>query len=206
MEENPYQPPQVDAPTLAEEQTGSKLATRPLGIAILSWLHFLAGLVFLAAAVLFAVEAATGFSGMEIFSDAESQVQVPFWFAIAVSGFYAMLGASIGIGLWQGARWGWWLAMIYYVWWVLDLVAGIARAVTDADVLDREIVGRLLVGNLIHVAILVLVALYFFKGSVREFFGLQSLRMIPALNVLVAISIALLAASFAVVYFQIGGD
>jgi hypothetical protein len=196
MDENPYQPPLIDAPTLAEEKH-ARLAPRPLGIAILSWLHLLAGGFFVFA---------TCVPLWQLMAGEENRTGLPYWFQILLAAFMTLLAGSSSVGMWRGARWGWWLGALYYVWSALGVVAEIPYALPEAEELDQEMLAPRLAATLVRLAIFVLVALYFFKGSVRAFFGLQSLRMVPALNVLVMISIVLVAGSFAVVYFQIGAE
>jgi hypothetical protein len=142
----------------------------------------------------------------QLMAGEENRTGLPYWFQISLAAFMTLLAGSSSVGMWRGARWGWWLGALYYVWSALGVVAEIPYALPEAEELDQEMLAPRLAATLVRLAIFVLVALYFFKGSVRAFFGLQSLRMIPALNVLVTISIVLVAGSFAVVYFQIGGE
>lgn len=172
MELNPYQPPVVAAPTLADAQhAGDRPAPRPIGIWILSGLHLLAGLYFLAAPFLL----------YELASDREN---FPMLFVAVRCVTVAALALASSIGMWRGARWGWWTTAFCYVWALLGVVVN----------LDGNAMAHLLLGNLMKPAVYGLILLYLFKSTVRYYFRLNSLNTPKALVVLALIAIVLMAA------------
>src|SRR5262245_30882794 len=102
MDINPY-----DSPSLAASIPPSDLPpTRPIGVAVLSILHSLAGLALGAFLV------ATSF-----FGDNEQWLAQRGLTSTAFAGIialFALLALVCGIGLWLGTKWSWWLAAFYY--------------------------------------------------------------------------------------------
>jgi hypothetical protein len=170
MELNPYQPPVVAVPTLADEQHArDRPAPRPIGIWILSGLHLLAGLFFVAAPFLL----------RELASDPEN---FPVLLVAVRCAIVGTLALASSIGMWRGARWGWWTTAFCYVWALLGVVAnGSTMAYLPAE-------------KLMQLAVNGLILLYLFKSAVRDYFCLKSLNMSRALVVLAIVAIVLMAA------------
>jgi len=199
MDVNPYQPPTVLAAALSGEQpSSSETPRRPIGIWILAGVHLLAGLLFLAALLLFLYQLRRD----ESIAGVAYSV---FWFAAVVCGFMAALGISSSIGMWRGARWGWWLTSFYYVWAVLGVLADLLLALPWFSHMDVESIAVSLLVRLIQLVIHTLILAYLFKRHVRAFCKLQSLRIDQALIPLVIIAVILLAASYLVTRSQFAG-
>jgi hypothetical protein len=195
---NPYQPPSDLAATLSSEQADAGAPRRrPIGIWILAGVHLLAGLLFLSALLLFLYQIRS--------ADNPGRVYSFFWFATVVSGFMAGVGLSSAIGLWRGARWGWWLATFYYVWAVLGVLADFLMALPWVSHMDVESITVSLLVRVIQLVIHALILAYLFKRNVRAFCKLQSLRIDQALIPLVIIAVMLLAASYLVTRSQFAG-
>jgi len=195
MEINPYQPPAESAAVLAEEPgPASGPAARPVGIWILAGLHLLAGLLFATAAGLFVwqLDRLRG-DLMEAF----------LWFAFVVASIMALIGLSSSVGLWRGARWGWWIASFYYVWAVLGVVADFLVMMSRMSFMDTESIAVVLAGKLVQLVIHALILAYLFKRNVRAFYRLQSLRVDRALVPLVVIAVILLTVTYYVTSVQL---
>jgi len=194
MEVNPYQPPVVATPTLADEQNANALpAPRPIGIWILSVLHLLVGLLLLVMTLFVIWIVSTG---------RENRFGFPLWFVVVVCGLMALLALSTSIGMWLGARWGWWLTAFYYVWGGLGVVADFLLVVWRLGELDYESIVQILPGKLTQFAVHALILLYLFKETVRDFFRLNSLRLSYALTILAIIAIGVLTATFFAAHLQ----
>jgi hypothetical protein len=175
MEINPYQAPTEIATGLAAEPAGAGgPPTRPVGIWILSGLHLLAGLLFLAALGLFVSQRRS----LEI---ADGVMASLFWFVAVMCGFLAAVALSSGVGMWLGARWGWWIASFYYVWAVLGVVADFLLTMSQISQFDPLNIAIGLAGKLVQLVIHALILAYLFKRNVRAFFRLQTLRVDRAL-------------------------
>jgi hypothetical protein len=196
MEPNPYEPPIVAAPTLADEQDfGGQGPARPRGIWILAGLHLLVGLLFAAATLLYlrgAFDVVTG--------EGQSRVPWPFLTVVLLCTFISACALSTSIGLWLGARWGWWLTAFYYVWGVLGSVTDVLFGIWYLEERNFESIAWFLPGHLILLGIHSLILVYLCKKTVRHFFRLQSLRMSRALALLAIIAIVVLAATIAARY------
>ncbi len=193
MELNPYQAPVVATPTLADEQhAADRPAPRPAGIWVLSGLHLLVGLLLVASTVFLAWRMVT-----------EGQIRsfLPFWLVLSLCGCVSALSLASGIGLWLGKRWGWWLTAFYYVWGALGAVAQLLFVLWRVE-FDPELIVLMLPGNLVRFAVHALIVLYLFKGTVRSFFRLKSLRMATALTLLAAVAFIVLAATIGMSYSQ----
>ncbi len=199
MDVNPYQPPTVLSPALPSQEAGQSGPTRrPIGIWILSGIHSLAGIFFLIATVSFLHRLRSPDFGT-------GPLHPLLGYLTVVAGVLSVLGASSGIGMWQGARWGWWLGTFYYVWAVLGVVADFLMALSWFSQMDVQSLAISFAIRLTQLVIHALILAYLFKRNVRAFFQLQSLRIDQALIPLVIIAVILLAASYFVSRSQFAG-
>jgi hypothetical protein len=143
-------------------------AIRPLGIAILSWLHMIGGAVgvtalFLANAKAQEAVAATGMS-----ADLVTCVAVLF----------CAFSFACGVGMWMGRIWGWYLGSFYWMYSLLTSVNALIpmpsamNAAPSNEALDTAH-GPVFyyVTHGVRAAIGVFLYSYFFKSNVRSFFG-----------------------------------
>jgi hypothetical protein len=85
---------------------------------------------------------------------------------------------------------------------VLGFVADLLWAVSTVEQIDAQSIALILrPSQLIQLTLHGLILLYLFKGTVRTFFGLKSLRIGRALLLLAFIAIVVLAATFGAMYF-----
>jgi hypothetical protein len=189
MDINPYQPPTEVLPTRVEEANApSSSAPRPLGIWILAVLHLLFGLLCL---LLCALVVYAGLTGNDMISTTHSLGQT-----IAIFGGFMLVAVSSAIGLWRGDRWGWWLTAFYYVWGVLSVVAEFGMLLSPLNQQDPDFLGPPLPEKFIHAAIHAGILAYLFKGPVRDFFRLQSLKVHHALFPLTVVAIVVTVAMY----------
>jgi len=193
MEVNPYQPPIVAVPTLAEEvSAGDRPAPRPIGIWILSGLHLLVGLLFLAMFLILLWQLST---------DRTIRLVVP-GLVIVLFGLIVGMAAATTIGMWLGAKWGWWLTAFYYVWATLGVVADSLFMLLRLEEVDPEWRASFATKQSILFVVHGLILLYLFKRTVRDFFRLKSQRMVTALAILATLAIVVMGATYGVLYSQ----
>jgi len=191
MSANPYQ-----SPLLHDLALPDHLATvrgRPIGISLLSVLHVVGGVL----AVL-----VMGFVLWEALTERRSELEPPLWLMMTFLVVYIVLLLGSGLGMWLGAKWGWWLGNFVYFW---NLVVGLVQI----PILLWNSGGSIftdnpswLVQNSTSLAITSLVVLYFFKRSVREFFGLRSMKILFALLLLSLVSLLFVAGQMALAAFN----
>jgi hypothetical protein len=94
--ENPYAAPSADLSPPDERR-------RPFGVAILAVLSGVFGLVYLAAVIGMLMD----WRSMNEFALRQRMAPSVLWFCCGVLLVAALAGS---IGMWRGARWGWWIA------------------------------------------------------------------------------------------------
>jgi hypothetical protein len=184
MEQNPYQPPDATALPSESEPVHSERGPRPVGIWILSGLHVLVGVLFLAAAIAFQVAAAIGVE------DATGPIEADW---VLTSLFCALAAYAIisGVGLWRGARWGWWLSAFYWVGMAMNWIGEGSATIWKMRHDDPRLLATLVAIVLVRLVFHFFLVLYHFKHTVRSFFGLHSLRMVRTIAILAGIGIAI---------------
>jgi hypothetical protein len=184
MHENPYAPPATDETVVAiaaEELSRQSLTrrTRPLGLTILAVLHLIGGVQPVVTQLAFVVN----FGHQPEFVRAMGYS--PLMFLVAATAL-AVFGSASAIGLWTGARWGWWLGAFYCMYavfrhlsalWLIASGLGLELATFAPLYIVRAIVA-------------LLCFLYFFRANVLAFFGLARLRKLRAAAILVGLCIA----------------
>jgi hypothetical protein len=114
--------------------------------------------------------------------------------------FLAILTISSGVGMWMGTKWGWWLAAFYYVYSIFRNGSALFTVIAMADQLDGDSRGPeyFMIKHGGRIVVHFLLFLYFFKGNVLEFFGLEGLSKAKAVGILVGICIAITVAMSAI--------
>jgi predicted small integral membrane protein len=173
---------------------------RPVGISILSVLHFIGGIGAIAMAAFFLV-----MLQKPQFAEKFSAIGIPVPLLVAAIVFLGVLGLASSVGMWRGARWGWYLGSFYYAYSILLNVNALlsignlfrsfppdehANMTHSPSFQYTKFAVRLLISTLIY--------LYFFKDNVREYFGLHdSKRWIAvAIQFFLCIDIALAIAAW----------
>lgn len=155
---------------------------RPLGVSILSILHFIGGVGLLLLIPLMLSQ----FDGLK----QEGQGAGISAFAnLLGTAFIAVLSLATGVGLWKGTRWGWWVGAFYYAYAIARNLSALIMTSDMADEFadERRGIAYYLVKHSVRIAIHFLILLYFFKGNVREYFGVSDVSKREALIKLISI-------------------
>ncbi len=152
---------------------------RPVGIAILSWLHMISGILgFIIFIFLFLI-----FRNNPPAINSLSSIGIPP--LLSVIGVFFILAMTIisGIGMWKGKKWGWMLGSFNYLYEVvrhlnaLFLVPAISSMFSAEDLSQAS---RYPAFYYVKIGVLVIIAgliyLYFFKGSVRLYFDVFEMK------------------------------
>ena len=157
----------------------SSSTPRPLGIFILSILHFVGGVAFLAMGVAFpflASDKPEAKNLTAVFAQAE---------IIAGILFLAVLAIGSGVGMWIGAKWGWGFGVFYYACGVIRSLFALLGAYLLFDKLPAEEIADMArepgyyyfkYGG--RAVVHALVMMYFFKGSVLDYFGFEEVPIL----------------------------
>ena len=105
---------------------------------------------------------------------------------------FGVVQFSAGIGLWTGVRWGWWLAAFSYFFSSLRRIATAVALVLlmDRIQLDPQLVVRNVGRTIGGVSINALILVYLFSGKVLGYFGMEELRKLRAVAILLGITMA----------------
>jgi len=147
------------------------MATRPLGIAILSMFLFVIGTIIIVAGLVLVVFsgiiAAAPQAAEEVAKNLSQLPGIPFGMHTMISVerilvfmgimvlFMGIIMAVIGWGLWKGANWARWIAIIYFGWNTLTSLINLVQ-------------GQ--IGSIISLAVNGLILYYLFQPHVKEFF------------------------------------
>ena len=174
-------------------QPHRRTTTRPVGVSILAVLHLIGGIVLFGAQFLL-------IANLQAMDESLRSIGIPPVLLIVGVMFLAVLAIASGVGMWMGTKWGWWLAAFYYVYSIFRNGSALLTIVVMADQLESgtrspeyymiKHGGRIIVHLLLF--------LYFFKGNVLEFFGMETLSKAKAIGILVGICIAILAVTSAI--------
>jgi hypothetical protein len=166
---------------------------RPVGISILAVLHFIGGILLFGSQFLL-------FANLQAMEESLRAIGIPPVLLIIGVMFLAVLAIASGVGMWMGAKWGWWLASFYYVYSIFRNGSALLTVVAMADQLEGGSRGPeyYMIKHGVRIIVHFLLFLYFFKGNVLEFFGLETLSKPKAIGVLVGICIAITAAISAI--------
>jgi hypothetical protein len=197
MTDNPY-----EAPLVLHEpnDTGrDRRASRPMGVSILAVLHLIGGVI------LFGVQFLL-FANLDAMQEPLRTIGVPPALLIAAVMFLAVLTIASGVGMWKGARWGWWLAAFYYMYSIFRNASALLTLYALSDQLEAgtRSPDYYLLKHSVRIVIHFLLFLYFFKANVLAFFQLQGLNRAKAAGMLVAVCIAIVLATSAVSLVYVG--
>ena len=143
---------------------------RPIGITILSILHFVGGALLIILLIYYAAR-------LEKVSTELNSAEFnfpPAWALILGIAFLGSLSMVSGIGMWIGKPWGRWLGIFYYGYSILRnmnvilLIPAITNQVSASHGVGYYYIkfgGRIIISSLL--------ILYFFKRNVKEYFGIQ---------------------------------
>jgi hypothetical protein len=168
---------------------------RPTGITILSVLHFL-GVFGFAVLAFFLVR-----SNDPQIRQGFANIGISFPVVVCAIALLSALAFASGIGMWCGAKWGWFLGSFYYAY---SIVTNINALLSIDDILSAfpaEDTAHFRPGPAFYygkfgfrLALSALIYLYFFKENVREYFGLQNAKKWPAVVVHFAVCIGIAVA------------
>lgn len=183
MTENPFDSPILDTTEYVKTPPSGPVK-RPIGVSVL--------VVLLAIAVLICFV-----TGVRILAMA-SQVGGLGTLGVALGGVMFFLGGIIlvsAIGMWTGAKWGWWLGTTGYAFSVIlngvTLVVGMS--------LPGGATGSLYTKHGTRAFIAVLIVAYLFQDNVLRFFRLQDWSKGKLFGVLAGIALGIYAAYFLIV-------
>lgn len=157
---------------------------RPVGIAILSWLH-IAGAAIGSVVVLVFVPK---IKGEPEALRALTTIGVPPVLLLVGIVFLLVLTGASGIGMWTGRRWGWFLGAFYYAYGIVRNLNALIAIPRLLGALSPEDPAGVAHGDGFYymkygarVVVYALLYLYFFRANVRAHFGLQrKSKWIPA--------------------------
>lgn len=170
---------------------------RPFGISILSVLHFLGGIGL-------CVVAAWGASMLKEPRVAKgiAEMGIPLPLIAAGIGLLVFLGIGSGIGMWKGAKWGWYLGSFYYAYSIMRNLNALyslsavnelfASTPEEADSVPGHGLSYYYIKYGVRALISIMIYAYFFNRNVRAFFGLGQAKKWPAIAAQMAICIAFL--------------
>lgn len=146
-------------------------APRPGGITLLATLHGLGG------AILVLVVLPMALLKSAALDTALAQVGLASIDVLVTFGFLGILYLSSGIGMWRGARAGWWLAVFSYVYGILRNLISLLLIPSLVDQFGSPARGAAYyyTQNAGQAVISALLVLYLLKRNVLEYFGLGNL-------------------------------
>jgi len=140
-----------------EATTPPPLPARPLGVTVLAILEFIFGSLALLLGLAFIAFAPFITSLLP-----SSQLPITLELLAGILGAAILAGGAvallIGWGLWMGKGWAWWLTVVIYTLNLLSSLVALSRG--DAT-------------GMIPLLISALILYYFFKPSVKEYFGIR---------------------------------
>lgn len=172
---------------------------RPLGIALLSALNFVGGVLLCGLMIWGAMR-----FNEPRFTEGITKLGVPTSAIAASVGFLAILGIISGIGMWKGTQWGWYVGSFYFLYAIIrNLNALLMVNETFALFADEE---PLPVGQGpeyyhfkfgFRALISLFLYFYFFKGNVLSFFGLKQSKLWPLVVCQIAMCLTIVATATA---------
>jgi hypothetical protein len=177
---------------------------RPIGIKLLSILHFIGGIGFAGVAVWFAASVRTDARVMEGWA----RLGIPLPIVLAGLFFRAGLLVGSGVGMWKGAKWGWHLAALFYAYSIVRNTNAIVQVVdmyrslsAEANVTMTDGISFYVVKFGGRVLISLLIYCYLFKGNVRRYFGFDDggRWLAIAIHLFICVAIVLAIAGWATI-------
>jgi hypothetical protein len=108
------------------------------------------------------------------------------WLAFGMAPLFGVLSLATAFGLWNGRKWAWWLATVYYYQFALGAVAVLATVVITATALNRPIHERsveLAVKHLFRLGLFSSLTGYMTSRRVFAYFGFVSMTRIRAIAI-----------------------
>ena len=189
MSENPYESPAsivIDTTVQRPNRLPHRPPSRPIGVSILSVLHFLGGFLLLAAQALM-------LANLEAVEESLQIIGIPPVLLILGVMFLTVLVFASAVGMWMGTKWGWWLAAFYYMYSIFRNATALYTVLSMADQLEgaHRGPGYYFAKHSIRIIIHFLLFLYFFKGNVLDFFGLEDIEKGKAVTIIVGICLTI---------------
>lgn len=188
---------QPDPPSPPSTKTGVEpkrtTTPRPTGISILAILLIVGGIVAFGAQFLL-------FANLEALEESLRSVGIPPVLVVIGAMFLTILSLASGVGMWMATKWGWWLASFYYVYSIFRNGSALLMVFTMADQLEGGSRGPeyYVIKHGGRILIQFFLLLYFFRGNVLEYFGLETLNKGKAVGILVGVCVAITVASSAI--------
>lgn len=168
MDDNPYRTEAVGASDVAA--VNSLERRRPVGIVLVALVHLVNG-VFIAGQRAYML--------VNVYSTSEGPVTMSGPFKAMLFGEVTITVVAIAsaVGLYIGAKWGWWLGAFHWTWRIsrevlLPLVATVLAGLSSEFVNGAHIDIFRTISPLVIQGLLLL---YFFHGSVLSYFGLTAI-------------------------------
>lgn len=189
--DNPYDSP-TSITSQASVEPHRRPTHRPLGVSILAVLHFFGGIVLFGSQFYL-------FANLQSMEQSLRSIGVSPVLLVVSATFLAVLAIASGVGMWVGAKWGWWCALFYYVYSIIRNSSALLAVVAMADELEGGTRGPeyYMIRHGGRIIVSALLFLYFFKGNVLAFFDLETLSKPKAIGIVVGMGIAITAAMFA---------
>lgn len=169
---------------------------RPVGISILAVLLLVGGVLGTILAVFMAF-LVYGNSDVE---EGLATIGMPLELLIPSVALLLGLSLAAGIGMWKGRKWGWYFGSFYFLYGIarnvnaLFLISGMADLISSEGGNMPRDPSFYYVKHGVRSIFSFLIFLYFFKGNVRDFFGLTGQKKWKPVLVEVGICTAIIAA------------
>ena len=107
----------------------------------------------------------------------------------------AVLYLAVGIGMWKGTKWGWWLAQFFFVHDILSRLPISLSTITATYNISSNIYVNAL-GSLVDI----LLIWYFFRPEILTYFNMKKVKKIKSILIITGINIALIITSTIIFY------
>jgi len=128
-------------------------------------------------------------------------------FTIIYMALISVLSFVAGIGMWRGKKWGWWLGAFLYMYAVLWTIKSLIYLPWLFGYFvkphNRNVYYYIKHG--INLVVRVLIFIYFFKGSVTEYFVLQQQSKIKTLIILFVLGLIVVVGCYLFLYYYRSG-
>ncbi len=164
---------------------------RPIGIILLSILHFISGVGIILVPIFFHNPNLSNEIGIS---------SVLMYSSILFLGVISILSA---IGMWLGKSWGWWLGAFYYIYAIARYTNSIIvlNSLSDQLANSSRGSGYYFSRDIFRIITSGLIFIYFFKNNVREYFTLKNYSKIKSMGILVIITLALIIVATLIQHF-----
>ncbi|MCB7130187.1 MAG: hypothetical protein J3T61_11690, partial [Candidatus Brocadiales bacterium] len=168
MDDNPYRTGAADSSVVDAESLSA--SDRPVGIVLLALVHLVSGLY---------IAGQRWFMLVNIYSTSPGSITMSASYKVMLFGEVLIVVVAItsAVGLFVGAKWGWWLAAFHWTWRIARevliplsalILTGLSNNAETEVTLDFA-------EMFVPVILQSLLLLYLFKENVLEFFRFDSL-------------------------------